>query len=83
MSIGLHGHSTLEGTFNIDTRVQEKAITYPAGSKSAIKIINRPYKLPTVHGIQQRLTYVKEEKSYRLGLQHFLHAKNGAKPNGH
>ena len=79
ISIGLHGRSALEGTVNIDTSFQEKAITYPTDSKLAIKIINRLNKLAKVHDIQQRCTYVKEVKSCRLSLRHFRHAKKRSK----
>ena len=41
VSVGLHGKTALEDTVNIDTTVQEKAITYPTDAKLAIKIINR------------------------------------------
>jgi IS5 family transposase len=43
-----------------------KNITYPTDAKLAIKIINRLNKLAKRHGIQQRRTYVKEVKNYRL-----------------
>jgi IS5 family transposase len=41
MNIQLHGQLALEDTVNIDTTVQEKAVTYPTDSKLASRIINR------------------------------------------
>ncbi len=79
VSVGLHGKVALEETVNIDTTVQEKAITYPTDSKLAIKIINRLNKLAKHYSIQQRRTYSKEVKSLRLGVRHFRHVKRRAK----
>ncbi len=71
VSIGLHGKTALEDTINIDTTVQEKAITYPTDAKLAIKIINRLNKLAKHYGIQQRRTFTKEVKNLRLAIRHF------------
>lgn len=78
MSIQLHGQLALEDTVNIDTTVQEKAVTYPTDSKLAIRIINRLNKLAKFHDILQRRTYVKEVKQLRLASRHFRHAKRRA-----
>ena len=64
---------------NIDTTVQEKAITYPTDAKLAIKIINRLNKLAKHYGILQRRTLIKEVKNLRLAIRHFRHVKRRAK----
>lgn len=79
VSVGLHGKAALEDTVNIDTTVQEKAITYPTDAKLAIKIINRLNKLAKYYGIKQRRTYCKEVKSLRLAIRHFRHVKRRSK----
>ena len=79
VSVGLHGKTALEDTVNIDTTVQEKAITYPTDAKLAIKIINRLNKLAKHYGIEQRRTFIKEVKNLRLATRHFRHAKRRAK----
>ena len=79
VSVGLHGKTALEETVNIDTTVQEKAITYPTDAKLAIKIINRLNKLAKRYGIAQRRTFIKEVKSLRLAIRHFRHVKRRAK----
>jgi len=79
VSVGLHGKTALEETVNIDTTVQEKAITYPTDAKLAIKIINRLNKLAKHYGIQQRRTFTKEVKNLRLAIRHFRHVKRRAK----
>ena len=79
VSVELHGKTALEETVNIDTTVQEKAITYPTDAKLAIKIINRLNKLAKRYGIQQRRTFIKEVKSLRLAIRHFRHVKRRAK----
>jgi len=79
MSVALHGRASLEDTVNIDTRVQEKNITYPTDSKLAIKMINRLNKIAKVHGIQQRRSFIKEIKNLRLAIRHFRHVKKRAK----
>ncbi len=63
--------SCLENTVNIVTIVPKKNITYPTDAKLAIKIINRLNKLAKHFGIQQRRTFVKEEKNLRLDLRYF------------
>jgi len=79
VSVGLHGKTALEETVNIDTTVQEKAITYPTDAKLAIKIINRLNKLAKRYGIQQRRTFTKEVKNLRLAIRHFRHVKRRTK----
>ena len=79
MSVVLHGKAALEGTVNIDTTVQEKAITYPTDAKLAIKIINRLHKIANHHGIQPRRPFVKEIKTLRLSIRHFRHVKKRSK----
>ncbi len=64
---------------NIDTTVQEKAITYPTDAKLAIKIINRLNKLAKHYGISQRRTFIKEVKNLRLAIRHFRHVKRRTK----
>ncbi|MCK5894438.1 MAG: hypothetical protein KAG53_08565 [Endozoicomonadaceae bacterium] len=57
MSFALHGNVAEESTVLVDTAVhtvQEKAITCPADTKLAIKIINRLNKLANIHSIKQR-----------------------------
>ena len=75
MSVHLHGASIDESTVNVDSTVQEKAITYPTDGKLAIKIINRLCKLAKHHGIKQRRTFAKEVKEQRLRLRFFRHVK--------
>ncbi|MCF7964596.1 MAG: hypothetical protein K9L79_03540 [Methylobacter tundripaludum] len=65
----LHGKAALEDTVNIDTKVQEKNITYPTDGKLAIKLINRLNKPAKAYGIQQRRTYGKEVNNLRLSLR--------------
>ena len=79
VSVGLHGKTALEDTVNIDTTVQEKAITYPTDAKLAIKIINRLNKLAKRYDIQQRRTLTKEVKNLRLAIRHFRHVKRRKK----
>ncbi len=79
MSVALHWKAALENNVNIDTIVQEKNITYPTDSKLAIKIINRLNRLTKEKGIQQRRTYVKEVKNYRLAIRNFRHPKKRRK----
>lgn len=79
MSVELHGKKTLKDTVNIDTTIQEKAITDPTDAKLAIKIINRLNKLAKHYGIQQRRTFTKEVKNLRLAIRHFRHVKRRAK----
>jgi IS5 family transposase len=79
VSVGLHGKTACEDTVNIDTTVQEKAITYPTDAKLAIKIINRLNKLAKCYDIQQRRTFTKEVKNLRLAIRHFRHVKRRAK----
>ena len=79
VSVGLHGKVAQEATVNIDTTVQEKAITYPTDAKLAIKIINRLNKLAKRYGIQQRRTFTQEVKNLRLAIRHFRHVKRRKK----
>ncbi len=79
ISVDLYGKAALEETVNIDTTVQEKAITYPTDAKLAIKIINRLNKLAKHYGIAQRRTFNKEVKNLRLAIRHFRHVKRRAK----
>jgi IS5 family transposase len=79
MSVALHGDAVEERDVNIDSTVQEKAITYPTDAKLAIKIINRLNKLAKKHGIEQRRTYVKEVKGLRLDIRFFRHVKKRRK----
>ncbi len=83
VSVGLHGKTALEETVNIDTTVQEKAITYPTDAKLAIKMINRLNKLAKRYGIQQRRIFIKEVKNPRLAIRHFRHVKAEQKPKRH
>jgi transposase, IS5 family len=79
MSVRLHGTTIEEPIVNVDSTVQEKAITYPTDGKLAIKIINRLNKLAKKHGIEQRRTFVKEVKNLRISLRFFRHVKKRAK----
>lgn len=74
-SVALHGSAIEEDTVNIDSTVQEKAITYPTDGKLAIKIINRLGKIAKVHEIKRRRSYAKEVKELRLRLRFFRHVK--------
>lgn len=75
LSVDLHGNAAEEKTVNIDSTVQEKAITYPTDGKLAIKIINRLEKIAKEHGVKRRRSYVKEVKGLRLKLRFFRHVK--------
>lgn len=79
MSVKLHDKKAEESIVNVDTTVQEKAITYPTDGKLAIKIINRLNKLAKGNNIAQRRTFVKEVKSLRINLRFFRHVKKRAK----
>ncbi|MBK8187762.1 MAG: IS5 family transposase, partial [Cellvibrio sp.] len=79
MSVKLHEKKVEESIINVDTTVQEKAITYPTDGKLAIKIINRLNKLAKDNDIAQRRTFVKEVKSLRINLRFFRHVKKRAK----
>lgn len=79
MSVQLHGGAIEEAVVNVDTTVQEKAITYPTDAKLAIKMINRLNKLAKENGIAQRRTFVKEVKGLRINLRFFRHVKKRAK----
>ncbi len=74
-SVALHPKAKEEKVVNVDSTVQEKAITYPTDGKLAIKIINRLNKMAKHHAIQQRRTHAKEVKDLRLKLRHFRHVK--------
>lgn len=78
MSVKLHGDAIEEKTVNIDSTVQEKAITYPTDGKLAIKIINRLGKIATKHGIKRRRSFAKEIKELRIKLRFFRHVKKRA-----
>lgn len=78
-SVLLHASAAEESEVNVDSTVQEKAITYPTDGKLAIKIINRLNKIAKEHGVQQRRTFVKEVKSLRLNLRFFRHVKKRTK----
>lgn len=78
ISIALHGKAAEERTVNIDSTVQEKAITYPTDGKLAIKIINRLGKIAKEHAIARRRSYAKEVKEQRLKLRFFRHIKKRA-----
>lgn len=75
ISVALHGAAAEEKTVNIDSTVQEKAITYPTDGKLAIKIINRLGKTAKTHDIPRRRSYAKEVKECRLKLRFFRHVK--------
>lgn len=79
MSVKLHGAAIEEAVVNVDSTVQEKAITYPTDGKLAIKIINRLNKLAKENDIEQRRTFVKEVKALRINLRFFRHVKKRAK----
>jgi transposase, IS5 family len=79
MSVKLHGAAIEEPIVNVDSTVQEKAITYPTDGKLAIKIINRLNKLAKENHIAQRRTFVKEVKNLRISLRFFRHVKKRAK----
>jgi IS5 family transposase len=68
VSIELHRKSALEEIVNIDTTVQEKAITYSTDAKLVIKIINLLNKMTKHDGIQQRRTITKELKNFQLAI---------------
>ena len=78
MSVKLHGDAIEEKTVNIDSTVQEKAITYPTDGKLAIKIINRLGKIAVKHSIKRRRSFVKEIKELRIKLRFFRHVKKRA-----
>ena len=75
VSVALHGQTAEEKTVNIDSTVQEKAITYPTDGKLAIKIIGRLGKIAKLHAIARRRSYAKEVKEQRLKLRFFRHVK--------
>lgn len=75
ISVSLHGAAAEEKTVNIDSTVQEKAITYPTDGKLAIKIINRLSKIAKIQGIKRRRSFAKEVKEQRLKLRFFRHVK--------
>ncbi len=75
LSVHIHGQAIEEHSVNIDTTVQEKAITYPTDGKLAIKMINRLNKIAKHHSIAQRRTFIKETKELRLRLRFFRHVK--------
>jgi transposase, IS5 family len=79
LSVKLHGAGIEETVVNVDSTVQEKAITYPTEGKLAIKIINRLNKLAKEHGIAQRRTFVKDVKTLRINLHFFRHVKKACK----
>lgn len=79
MSVALHGEAAEEDTVLVDTTVQEKAITYPTDTKTAIKVINRLNKLAKLNGIKQRRTFVKEVKLLRLQSRHFRNKQRSGK----
>jgi IS5 family transposase len=79
MSVRLQGAAIEEAVVNVDSTVQEKAITYPTDGKLAIKIINRLNKLAKESGIAQRRTFVKEVKQRRISLRFFRHVKKRGK----
>ncbi|MFT4585269.1 MAG: IS5 family transposase [Gammaproteobacteria bacterium] len=62
-----------------EAEANEKNITYPTGTKLAIKIINCVNKLAKRHEVEQRRTSVKEVKALRLASRHFRHVKRRRK----
>jgi len=75
ISVALHGGAAEEKAVNIDSTVQEKAITYPTDGKLAIKMINRLGKIAKENEVKRRRSYSKEVKELRLKLRFFRHVK--------
>jgi transposase, IS5 family len=60
---------------NIDTTVQEKAISFPTDSRLYYKLLRRLVKLASERGIALRQSYVRKSKEALIKQSRYAHAK--------
>ena len=66
---------------NVDTSVQEKAITYPTDSKLYLKALLRVVQLSKANGLVLRQTYTRTAKVHALKAARYAHAKQYQRMN--
>lgn len=60
---------------NVDTTVQEKAISFPTDSRLYYKLLRRLVKLASERGIELRQSYVRKSKEALIKQSRYAHAK--------